>query len=166
MPTYNAYSKDGDVTALLVYVNYGRPADYDGLAERGIDVQGKIVIARYGACWRGIKPKVAAEHGAIGCLIYSDPRDDGYFKGTFTPRAPGGESREPSAVRCVTCRSTRGIPLTPGVGATKDAKRLPQSEAPSLAKIPVLPLSYADAAPLLRALRGPVAPEDWRGPCP
>ena len=81
LPVYNAYSIDGDVTAPLVYVNYGVPADYDELARNGIDVKGKIVIARYGGSWRGIKPKVAAEHGAVGCLIYSDPRDDGYFRG-------------------------------------------------------------------------------------
>jgi N-acetylated-alpha-linked acidic dipeptidase len=166
LPTYNAYSKDGDVTGELVYVNYGTPADYDVLAERGIDVKGKIVIARYGGCWRGIKPKVAAEHGAIGCLIYSDPRDDGYFQGDTYPE--GAWRNQNGAQRGSVCDLPLypGDPLTPGVGATKDAKRLPQSDAPSLAKIPVLPLSYADATPLLEALRGPVAPEAWRGALP
>jgi len=166
LPTYNAYSKDGDVTGQLVYVNYGRPADYDGLAERGIDVKGKIVIARYGACWRGIKPKVAAEHGAIGCLIYSDPRDDGYFQGDTYPQ--GAWRNDHGAQRGSVCDMPLypGDPLTPGVGATKDAKRLSLDEAASLTKIPVLPLSYADAAPLLSALRGPVAAEDWRGALP
>ncbi|MGH7972152.1 MAG: M28 family peptidase, partial [Limisphaerales bacterium] len=166
LPVYNAYSKDGDVTAQLVYVNYGRPADYDGLAEHGIDVRGKIVIARYGACWRGIKPKVAAEHGAIGCLIYSDPRDDGYFQGDPYPK--GAWRSDQGAQRGSVCDMPLypGDPLTPGVGSTKDAKRLPLDEAPSLAKIPVLPISYADATPLLRALEGPVAPEDWRGALP
>lgn len=166
LPTYNAYSKDGDVTGQLVYVNYGRPADYEGLAERGIDVKGRIVIARYGACWRGIKPKVAAEHGAIGCLIYSDPRDDGYFEGDVYPE--GAWRNENGAQRGSVCDMPLypGDPLTPGVGATKDAKRLPLEEAASLAKIPVLPISYADATPLLRALRGPVAPDEWRGALP
>ena len=166
LPVYNAYSKDGDVTAQLVYVNYGRPADYEGLAERGIDVRGKIVIARYGACWRGIKPKVAAEHGAIGCLIYSDPRDDGYFQGDPYPK--GAWRSDQGAQRGSVCDMPLypGDPLTPGVGSTKDAKRLPLNEAPSLAKIPVLPISYADAAPMLRALEGPVAPEEWRGALP
>jgi N-acetylated-alpha-linked acidic dipeptidase len=163
LPTYNAYSSDGDVTGQLVYVNYGRPADYEVLEEHGIDVRGKIVIARYGGCWRGIKPKVAAEHGAIGCLIYSDPREDGYFEGDTYPE--GAWRNENGAQRGSVCDLPLypGDPLTPGVGATKDAKRLPRNQAPSLAKIPVQPLSYADAAPLLRALPGPVAPETWRG---
>jgi N-acetylated-alpha-linked acidic dipeptidase len=166
LPTYNAYSKDGDVTGELVYVNYGTPGDYEVLAERGVDVKGRIVIARYGGCWRGIKPKVAAEHGAIGCLIYSDPRDDGYFQGDTYPE--GAWRNENGAQRGSVCDLPLypGDPLTPGVGATKDAKRLPMSDAPSLAKIPVLPLSYADATPLLRALRGPVAPDAWRGALP
>ena len=85
LPTYNAYSIDGDVTAPLVYVNYGNREDYDQLDRMGVSVKGAIVIARYGDSWRGIKPKVAAEHGAIGCIIYSDPRGDGYFQGDDYP---------------------------------------------------------------------------------
>lgn len=166
LPTYNAYSSDGDVTGQLVYVNYGRPVDYEVLEQRGIDVKGKIVIARYGGCWRGIKPKVAAEHGAIGCLIYSDPREDGYFEGDSYPE--GAWRNQDGAQRGSVCDLPLypGDPLTPGVGATQDAKRLPRAQAPSLARIPVQPLSYADAAPLLKALRGPVAPEPWRGALP
>jgi N-acetylated-alpha-linked acidic dipeptidase len=166
LPTYNAYSKDGDVNGQLVYVNYGTPADYEVLAERGVEVAGKLVIARYGGCWRGIKPKVAAEHGAVGCLIYSDPRDDGYFQGDTYP---GGAWRNDNgAQRGSVCDLPLypGDPLTPGVGATKDARRLSLAEAASLAKIPVLPISSADAAPLLRAMNGPVAPEPWRGALP
>src|SRR5204862_1905139 len=136
------------------------------LAERGIDVKGKIVLARYGGSWRGIKPKVAAEHGAVGCIIYSDPRDDGYFQGDVYPkgayRNPNGAQR--GSVADMPLYS--GDPLTPNVGATKDAKRLPIKEAPTLTKIPVLPISYGDALPLLNALAGPVAPEDWRGALP
>ena len=163
LPPYNAYSVDGDVTAPLVYVNYGTPADYEQLDRLGISVKGAIVIARYGGSWRGIKPKVAAEHGALGCIIYSDPHEDGYFRGDVFP---GGAWRPPQGVQRGSVMDTPlypGDPLTPGVGATKDAKRLPLSEAQTLTKIPVLPISYGDAQPLLVALRGPVAPESWRG---
>ena len=163
LPTYNAYSIDGDVTAPLVYVNYGIPEDYEQLERLGISVQGKIVIARYYHSWRGIKPKVAAEHGAIGCLIYSDPHEDGFVQGeTF----PAGAYRPPDGVQRGSVADMPfypGDPLTPGVGATKDAKRLKLEEAPTITKIPVLPISYADAQPLLAALTGRVAPEGWRG---
>ncbi len=166
LPVYNAYSIDGDVTGDLVYANYGVPADYEMLEKNGIDVRGKIVITRYGGSWRGIKPKVAAEHGAVGCLIYSDPRDDGYFQGDVYPkgayRNENGAQRGPVADMPVYA----GDPLTPGVGATKDAKRLPLKDATTLTKIPVLPISYGDALPLLRAMSGPVAPPDWRGALP
>jgi N-acetylated-alpha-linked acidic dipeptidase len=166
LPTYNAYSIDGDVTAPLVYVNYGVPADYEELDRRGIDVKGKMVIARYGGSWRGIKPKVAAEHGAVGCLIYSDPRDDGYFQGDSYPK--GAFRNEWGAQRGSVADMPvfAGDPLTPGVGATPSAKRLALNEAPTLTKIPVLPISYGDARPLLEALGGPVAPERWRGALP
>ncbi len=166
LPTFNMYSADGDVTADLVYVNYGVPADYEELARRGIDVKGKIVIARYGGSWRGIKPKVAAEHGAIGCLIYSDPRDDGFAQGDVYPK--GGWRNEHSAQRGSVADMPvyPGDPLTPGVAATADAKRPEFTKAASLSKIPVLPLSYGDARPLLEALAGPVAPAAWRGGLP
>src|SRR5713226_6710839 len=163
LPVYNAYSVDGDVTAPLVYVNYGVPRDYDELAERGIDVKGKIVIARYGGSWRGIKPKVAAEHGAVGCLIYSDPRNDGYYQGDVYPKGPWRPRDGVQRGSVMDMPLYPGDPLTPGVGATKDAKRLAVSEAPTITKIPVLPVSYGDAQPLLAALRGPTAPADWRG---
>lgn len=166
LPTYNAYSADGDVTGPLVYVNYGVPADYDSLARRGISVKGAIVIARYGGSWRGIKPKVAAEHGAIGCIIYSDPRDDGYADGDVFPAGP---MRPPQGVQRGSVADMPvypGDPLTPGVGATKDAKRLSLKDAKTLTRIPVLPISYGDAQPLLAALTGPIAPESWRGGLP
>lgn len=166
LPVYNAYSADGDVTGELVYVNYGVPADYDALAERGIDVTGKIVIARYGGSWRGIKPKVAAEHGAIGCLIYSDPRDDGYFNGDTYPQGPYRNEFGAQRGSVADLPVFPGDPLTPGVGATKNATRLARADAPALMKIPVLPISYGDAQPLLRALAGPVAPPAWRGALP
>jgi N-acetylated-alpha-linked acidic dipeptidase len=166
LPVYNAYSIDGDVTAQLVYVNYGIPKDYDTLAERGIDVKGKIVITRYGGSWRGIKPKVAAEHGAIGCLIYSDPRDDGYFQGDVYPKGAWRNENGAQRGSVADMPLFPGDPLTPGVGATKGAKRLPFKDAQTLTKIPVMPISYADALPLLRSLSGPMAPEDWRGALP
>jgi N-acetylated-alpha-linked acidic dipeptidase len=165
LPTYNAYSKDGDVTAPLVYVNYGVREDYEQLDRLGVSVKGAIVIARYGGAWRGIKPKVAAEHGAIGCIIYSDPRDDGFFEGQYFPNGP---FRPQDGVQRGSVMDTDypGDPLTPGVGATKDAKRLDIAEAKTITTIPVLPISYADAQPLLAAISGSVAPETWRGGLP
>ncbi len=163
LPTYNAYSIDGDVTAPLVYVNYGIPEDYEQLDRMGISVKGKIVIARYYHSWRGIKPKVAAEHGAVGCLIFSDPHEDGFVQGETYPAGP---YRPPDGVQRGSVADMPfypGDPLTPGVGATKDAKRLKIEDAPTITKIPVLPISYADAQPLLAALTGRVAPDGWRG---
>ncbi|MGC2637053.1 MAG: M28 family metallopeptidase [Acidobacteriaceae bacterium] len=165
LPTYNAYSIDGDVTAPLVYVNQGVRADYEQLDRMGVSVKGAIVIARYGGAWRGIKPKVAAEHGAVGCIIYSDPRDDGYSAGdTF----PNGPYRPPDGVQrgAVTDTLYEGDPLTPGYGATKDAKRLPIKGNPLITKIPVLPISYSDAQPLLAAIGGETVPPSWRGNLP
>lgn len=162
-PPFNAYSIDGDVTAPLVYVNYGRPSDYDDLDRRGISVGGAIVIARYGASWRGIKPKVAAEHGAVGCLIYSDPRDDGYYVDDVFPDGPMRNKNGVQRGSVLDMPLYPGDPLTPGIPATPDAKRLDIKDAPTMTKIPVLPISYGDAQPLLAALKGPVAPPDWRG---
>ena len=166
LPTYNAYSADGDVTADLVFVNHGIPTDYDELERMGIDVKGKIVIAKYGGSWRGIKPKVAAQHGAVGCIIYSDPLDDGYAQGDVYPE---GAFRPKDGVQRGSVMDMPvypGDPLTPGVGATKDAKRLERSEAVTLMKIPVLPISWEDAMPLLESLEGEVVPLSWRGGLP
>lgn len=166
LPTYNAYSVDGDVTGPLVYVNYGVPADYDELERRGIDVKGKIVISRYGGSWRGIKPKVAAEHGAVGCIIYSDPRNDGYYQGDVYPRGSYRNEHGVQRGSVMDMPLHPGDPLTKGVGATKDAKRIDIKGAPTLTKIPVLPISYSDALPLLKNLDGAVVPENWRGALP
>ena len=165
LPTYNAYSADGDVTAPLVYVNEGNREDYEELDRLGVSVKGAIVIARYGGGWRGIKPKVAGEHGAIGCIIYSDPKGDGYYKGDDYPTG-GWRPREGVQRGSVMDTDYPGDPLTPGVGATADAKRLPIKDAKTITKIPVLPISYGDALPLLSALKGAVAPENWRGALP
>jgi N-acetylated-alpha-linked acidic dipeptidase len=167
LPTYNAYSTDGDVTGPLVYVNYGLPDDYKELARLGVAVKGAIVIAKYGHSWRGIKPKVAAEHGAIGCILFSDPKDDGYSVNDVFPTGPmrntngvqrGSVMDFPSA--------SPGDPLTPGYGAVPGAKRLSLAEATAITKIPVLPISSGDALPLLSQLKGPVAPDAWRGTLP
>ncbi len=166
LPSYNAYSIDGDVTGPLVFVNYGIPADYEELEKRGIDVKGKIVIARYGGSWRGIKPKVAAEHGAIGCLIYSDPRNDGYYQGDVYPKGAWRNENGVQRGSVMDMPLHPGDPLTKGVGATKDARRIDIKGAPTLTKIPVLPISYSDALPLLKNLDGAVVPDSWRGSLP
>ncbi len=166
LPSYNAFSKDGDVEAELVFVNYGVPADYEELEKLGISVEGKIVIAKYFGSWRGIKPKLAAEKGAIGCLIYSDPKDDGYYRGDVYPK--GAFKNETGVQRgsVMDMPTYPGDVLTPGIGATKNAKRLDRKDAPTITKIPVLPISHQDALPLLQALEGPVAPNSWKGALP
>ncbi len=166
LPPYVAYSIDGDVTGPLVFVNYGVPADYEELERHGISVKGAIVIAKYGGSWRGIKPKVAAEHGAIGCLIYSDPRDDGYAGGDVFPKGPMRPAQGVQRGSVADMPTYPGDPLTPGIGATKNAKRLQVSEAKTITKIPTLPISYGDAQPLLAALRGSLVPAAWRGGLP
>lgn len=166
LPTYHGFSADGDVTAELVFVGYGVPSDYDELEKLGIDVKGKIVIAKYGGSWRGIKPKVAQEKGAIGCIIYSDPEDDGYFQGDVYPKGPfrPGLGAQRGSVLDLPVRP--GDPLTPNIGATEEAKRIERAQADNLISIPVLPIGYDDAEPLLKALGGPVAPEYMRGSMP
>ena len=166
LPSFNAYSADGDVTGELVYVNYGIPEDYVQLAEMGIDVEGKIAIARYGRSWRGIKAKLAQENGAIGCLIYSDPKEDGYYQGDVYPNGPYRPWSGVQRGSIMDMPIHPGDPLTPGWGAEKDGKKLDVSEARTLVKIPVLPISYEDALPLLKNIKGPVAPPDWRGALP
>jgi N-acetylated-alpha-linked acidic dipeptidase len=163
LPAYNVYGADGDVTAELIYVNQGMPDDYLELERQGVSVKGRIVLTRYGGGWRGLKPKLAYEHGAVGCLIYSDPRDDGYGEGDVYPK---GGYRPRDAVQRGSVQDLvlySGDPLTPGVGATADAKRLAIADAKTILKIPVVPISYAAAEPLIAALGGRVAPEAWRG---
>ena len=166
LPGFNAFSADGNVTAELVYVNYGIPEDYEELARMGIDVKGKIILARYGGSWRGIKPKVGYEHGAIGCIIFSDPKDDGYGRGDVYPKGPFRMEQGVQRGSVLDMPMYPGDPLTPGYGAKPDVKRLEIADAPTIMKIPVLPISYGDALPLLKALEGPVAPAEWRGGLP
>ncbi len=166
LPTYNAYSKDGDVTAPLVYVNYGAPADYEQLDAMGVSVKGAIVIARYGETWRGIKPKVAAEHGAVGCIIYSDPKDDGYARGESFPEGPMRPADGAQRGSVMDMPVYPGDPQTPGVGAKPGVKLIPLDQVQTITKIPVLPISYADAQPFLKSLEGQTVPETWRGDLP
>lgn len=166
LPPYNAYSADGDVTAELVFVNRGIPADYEELERMGISVKGKIVIAKYGGSWRGIKPKVAAEHGAIGCIIYSDPKDDGYVAGDVYPNGPYRPQQGVQRGSVMDMPVYPGDPTTPGYGSTADAKRLNREDVTTIMKIPVLPISYEDALPLLQSLAGPVVPDAWKGGLP
>ncbi|MGI9551986.1 MAG: transferrin receptor-like dimerization domain-containing protein, partial [Aurantibacter sp.] len=166
LPSYNAFSTDGEVEGELVFVNYGIPKDYEELENLGIDVKGKIVIAKYQGSWRGIKPKLAAENGAIGCIIYSDPQDDGYVRGDVYPKGAFKNKTGVQRGSVMDMPTYPGDVLTPGYGATKDAKRLDRKDAPTITKIPVLPISYEDAQPLLAALEGPVAPRSWKGGLP
>jgi len=165
-PLYNAYSGDGNVTGEGVYVNYGMPADYEKLKELGVDVKGKIVIARYGAGWRGIKPKVAYEHGAIGCLIYSDPKDDGYYAGDVYPGGPYRPEFGAQRGSVMDMPVFAGDPLTPGWGSEPGGKKNRIEDSQTILKIPVLPISYGDAAPILRQLKGKVVPNEWKGALP
>ncbi len=166
LPTYNAYSKDGDVTAPLVYVNYGAPSDYEQLDAMGVSVKGAIVIARYGETWRGIKPKVAAEHGAVGCIIYSDPKDDGYARGDTFPDGPMRPADGAQRGSVMDMPVYPGDPQTPGIGAKPGVKLIPLDQVQTITKIPVLPISYTDATPFLQALQGQTVPENWRGDLP
>ena len=165
-PTYNAYSADGEVTGEVVYVNFGMPADYEELDKAGVSVKGKIVLARYGGGWRGIKPKVAWEHGAVGCLIYSDPKDDGFYQGDVFPVGPYRPEYGVQRGSVMDMPVHTGDPLTPGWGAEPGGKKLPVADAKTILKIPVMPIAWGDAKPLLEAMRGPVAPEAWRGALP
>ena len=166
LPPYNAFSIDGEVEGELVFVNYGIPEDYEILERHGIDVTGKIAIAKYGRSWRGIKPKLAGEKGAIGTIIYSDPADDGYGVGDAYPKGPFKHESGVQRGSVMDMPTYPGDVLTPGTGATKRARRLDIDDAPTLTKIPVLPISHRDALPLLEAMDGAVVPPEWRGALP
>ena len=166
LPPYNAFSIDGEVEGELVFVNYGTPADYEILERYGISVAGKIAISKYGGSWRGIKPKLAGEKGAIATIIYSDPGDDGYGPGDVYPEGPVKNDSGVQRGSVMDMPTYPGDVLTPGIGATADARRLPKEEAPTITQIPVLPISYRDALPLLEAMGGAVVPNEWRGGLP
>jgi N-acetylated-alpha-linked acidic dipeptidase len=166
LPGYNAFSGEGDVTAELVFVNRGIPEDYEMLARMGVSVKGKVVIAKYGGSWRGIKPKLAQEHGAVGCLIYSDPEDDGYTNGDAYPKGPWRPEQSLQRGSVMDMPVAPGDPGTPGWASLPGAKRIPWQEAKTIMRIPVLPISWGDALPLLQTLGGPVVPAAWRGALP
>ena len=166
LPPYNAFSIGGEVEGELVFVNYGIPEDYEILERHGIDVAGKIAIAKYGRSWRGIKPKLAGEKGAIATIIYSDPGDDGYAAGDTYPKGPFKHESAVQRGSVMDMPTYPGDVLTPGTGATKRARRLDIDDAPTLTKIPVLPISARDAMPLLAAMDGAVVPPEWRGALP
>ena len=166
LPPYNAFSIDGEAEGELVFVNYGTPADYEILERYGISVAGKIAISKYGGSWRGIKPKLAGEKGAIATIIYSDPGDDGYGPGDVYPEGPFKNDSGVQRGSVMDMPTYPGDVLTPGIGATADARRLPKEEAPTITQIPVLPISYRDALPLLEAMGGAVVPNEWRGGLP
>jgi N-acetylated-alpha-linked acidic dipeptidase len=166
LPAYVAFQGDGDVSAPLVYVNYGMEADYRVLSRLGVSVKGKIVIARYGGGWRGLKPRLALEHGAVGCIIYSDPSDDGYALDDVYPKGPQRPAGGIQRGSVVDMTLYPGDPLTPGVGATESAARLALADVRTIVRIPTLPISYGDAAHFMAALDGRVVPKDWRGALP
>jgi len=166
LPAYNAYSPSGDVTGEIVYVNFGIPADYETLDKLGISVKGKIVLARYGGSWRGIKPKVAAEHGAIACLIYSDPHEDGYFQGDVYPDGPFRGAGMIQRGSVMDMPRYPGDPSTPDRPSKPGVERLPMDKIETFSPIPVQPMSYRDGVEMLKRLKGPTAPEAWRGSLP
>jgi N-acetylated-alpha-linked acidic dipeptidase len=166
LPPYVAFQGDGDVTADVVYVNYGLPADYAALARRGISVKGKIALARYGGGWRGLKPKLAQEQGAIGALIYSDPANDGYATADTYPNGGGRPDTGVQRGSVADMTTYPGDPGTPGYGSVKGAKRIDRKEAVTIMKIPTLPISYGDAMKIFAQLKGPIVPDNFRGALP
>lgn len=169
LPAFNAYSPSGDVEADVVYANYGSPQDYKQLEAMKVDVRGKLVIVRYGGNYRGVKSLVAQEHGAAGVIIYSDPIDDGYYRGDMYPKGP---FRPPTGVQRGSVDYTfyyAGDPTTPGIASVPnlpDSQRTPPTSATDLPKIPTMPLSFGDASPIMQNLTGPESPREWQGALP
>ena len=163
---FNGYSASGDVTAPLVYANYGLPGDYDELKKAGVDVKGKIVIVRYGNSFRGVKAKVAEDQGAIGCIIYSDPADDGYMQGDVYPKGPWRPVASGQRGSLQYLFDYPGDPLTPGKPAIPGVPRLKPEEATDLTRIPVQPIAYDVAKTLIAPLKGPVRPRGFQGGLP
>jgi N-acetylated-alpha-linked acidic dipeptidase len=165
-PLFNGYSPSGDVTAPLVYANYGLPGDYDELKKAGVEVKGKIVIVRYGNSFRGVKAKVAEDQGAIGCIIYSDPADDGYMQGDVYPKGPWRPVASGQRGSVQYLFDYPGDPLTPGKPSIPGVPRLKVEEATDLTRIPVQPIAYDVARKLIAPLKGPVRPRGFQGGLP
>ena len=165
-PLFNGFSASGDVTAPVVYANYGLPPDYDELQKAGVNVKGKIVIVRYGNSFRGVKAKVAQDHGAIGCIIYSDPADDGYMQGDVYPKGPWRPVASGQRGSVQYLFDYPGDPLTPGRPAIEGVPRLKPEEATDLTRIPVQPIAYDVAKAIISPLKGPVRPRGFQGGLP
>jgi N-acetylated-alpha-linked acidic dipeptidase len=165
-PLFNGYSASGDVTGPLVYANYGLPGDYEELKKVGVDVKGKIVIVRYGNSFRGVKAKVAEDNGAVGCIIYSDPADDGYMQGDVYPKGPWRPVASGQRGSVQYLFDYPGDPLTPGKPSIAGVPRLKPEDATDLTKIPVQPIAYDVAKTLISPLRGPVRPKGFQGGLP
>jgi N-acetylated-alpha-linked acidic dipeptidase len=166
-PLFNGYAASGDVTASLVYANYGLPPDYDALAKAGVDVKGKIVIVRYGNSFRGVKAKVAQDHGAIGCIIYSDPADDGFAQGDVYPKGPWRPVASGQRGSVQFLFQYPGDPLTPGKPAIPGTPRISLEEAyGDIPRIPVQPMAYDEARKMIEPLKGPVRPRGFQGAFP
>ncbi|HEX5890803.1 MAG TPA: PA domain-containing protein, partial [Pyrinomonadaceae bacterium] len=165
-PLFNGYSASGDVTAPVVYANYGLPPDYEELKKAGVDVKGKIVIVRYGNSFRGVKAKVAQDHGAVGCIIYSDPADDGYMQGDVFPKGPWRPVASGQRGSVQYLFEYPGDPLTPGRPAIDGVPRLKPEEATDLTRIPVQPIAYDVAKQIIAPLKGPVRPRGFQGGLP
>ncbi|MFL5383066.1 MAG: M20/M25/M40 family metallo-hydrolase [Longimicrobiaceae bacterium] len=161
-PTVNGSSAAGDVHGEVVYVNYGLVEDYARLDSLGVSVRGKIAVARYGRSFRGIKAREAERHGAVGLVIYSDPADDGFVRGDVYPEGP---MRPERGVQRGSVFNGNGDPSTPGRPSTEGAERLPEARM-EIPRIPVIPVSYANAAELLRGVRGTALPQGWQGGLP
>lgn len=163
LPPFNAFSPDGEAAGAVVYVNYGMPEDYAVLDSLGVSVRGHIVLARYGRGWRGIKPRLAAERGAVGALLYSDPEDDGFTRGDVMPEGPWRPAFGVQRGSVLDIPLYPGDPQTPGRPSIEGVERIPLDSTGTLGAIPVQPLSYGDAEPILAALGGTVAPPHWQG---
>ncbi len=164
---FNGSSGSGDVTGEVVYANYGRLEDFDKLAADHVDLHGKIVITRYGSNFRGVKVYIAEQRGAAGVLIYSDPQDDGYFKGDAYPEGPWRPETGVQRGSVQYLFKYPGDPETPGVASTPDlpdsARINPEGNQPHIISIPI---SYHDAEPILRSLKGASVPQGWQGALP
>ncbi len=162
IPPFNGYTGDGDATADVVYVNYGLIEDYKTLDSLGISVKGKIAIARYGRSFRGIKAREAQKRGAVGLIVYSDPQEDGYFRGDVYPKGP---MRNADGIQRGSMMNGNGDPTTPSWSSVEGARRVPEDSL-DIPKIPIIPMSYGNARRFLEPMTGPSVPQSWQGGLP
>jgi N-acetylated-alpha-linked acidic dipeptidase len=162
VPPFNGYTGDGNVTAEVVYVNYGLIEDYKTLDSLGISVRGKVAIARYGRSFRGIKAREAQQRGAVGLIVYSDPQDDGFFRGDVYPKGP---MRNADGIQRGSMMNGNGDPTTPSWPSVEGARRVPEDSL-EIPRIPIIPMSYGNARRLLEPIAGPSVPQSWQGGLP